>query len=335
MGIVVESLSKVYRDTIAVETWFVLASDARYEDTALAASRVQQARLERIRQGGLGVHRSKVSRSITWNLPRLGGVGPVAWVELIRLGRLSLPVKAFALLTPMAAAWFIVRFERRDPRVAIVFVTMLVAYIALVSSPLYGSSLRGAPPLMAKLKALPLAPTALVAGLMLPGVAVLTALHALAYAVCVAIRPSLWPWAATGLAFSLVFNGLLLAMEDWASLQVPSPDGNSDGVRSVASRTVFLSVLKMIGTALAAGVASAVGILTGWLSHSLEWGLCSFPYAANSGVEATAMLTMLTSSTKPRPFHAAGSHRGAMPSALSAATSSALAPVTISKFCPA
>ena len=103
--------------------------------------------------------------------------------------------------------------------------------------------------------------------------ALLTSLHALAYGVCVAVRPSLWPWAATGLAFSLVFNGLLLAMEDWASLQVPSPDDNSDGVRAVASRTVFLSVLKMIGTAIAAGVASGVGILTGWLSHSLEWGL--------------------------------------------------------------
>lgn len=60
----------------------------------------------------------------------------------------------------------------------------------------------------------------------------------------------------------------------------------------------------------------------------------SGPKAWMSGVDATATVTMLTSSSAPSAFHATISARGATPRAARPATISAVTPVTMSKLRP-
>ena len=157
----------------------ILLLDADYYESGIDASRKTYERLRRIRQGDLFA--ADVKRAASWSLPelpRLGGVGPVAWRQGVTAIR-SLPrMLLISLLFMLPGAVFMVR-GKNEQEILQLALSYLGAMLFVFMPSAFRFDFRSDLNKMGWLKALPIPPWAIVTGQLLPATCMLVVAEAL------------------------------------------------------------------------------------------------------------------------------------------------------------
>src|SRR5262249_6803981 len=158
----------------------IIGLDAHYLETAAAASEKIYRRLERIRRGGVAAGGLSVAEKARWslpNLPRWGGVGPLAWRQLVGALRsyawmVTGAIFLFAMLAPMLV--LASQGDRGEPDAILAVFCSMTFFVALFMPSLLTFDFRADVDRMEVLKTLPLPAWRIVVGQMLIPVVMVT-----------------------------------------------------------------------------------------------------------------------------------------------------------------
>jgi hypothetical protein len=242
----------------------ILALDAEYyEATAAASARIYSARQRGARSGRGGGSRPIRTPITVPMLPWWGGVGPALWRQLNSAARhpdrfVVLVVFYLSPLLPL----LLIQGARAAATIDIRFGVAMMAYLStLVASLIVGFDFRSDIDRMDTLKALPLAPSALVVGELAVPVLMLTAAQAVCLVLAALMRgdPA---YLVDFLVFLPPFNALLVEVESVLFLWYPLrmlPGSMMDF--SAMGRQFLLLFAKLLAIGLTAGVAIGLGAL--------------------------------------------------------------------------
>jgi len=208
-------------------------------------------------------------------LPWLGGVGPIAWRQILLAMRTSRQViLTSVILFAVFAVWTIASSRGQPgPGALSAAAVGMMAYLTFLFSFQLPWAFRGDIDHMDVLKTLPVRPLALASGELAGGIAVLTAMQLLAV-VCF--------WAAgmsrslllLVVAFAVPFDTLLLAINNLLFLIYPArfvPSGTADF--QFMGRAMLFMLLEMLAllpcVGLAAGAGGIAYFVSGW-----SWIVC-------------------------------------------------------------
>lgn len=263
----------------------MLALDVSFQEGAVRVNQEMEARLTRMRQGG-GVYSSTKPVSARLRLPappRLGGVGPVAWrqgMEALRNARGLATAMGVMLLTAMLPV-VLVRGDAALADSSAGKITVgIVLFATLSMTQQFPFDFRRDLDRLALLKTLPLAPTAVALGQLVPTVLLFSAVHLVVLGVVIAtsglVAPS-W-WLAVALAI-VPFNGVHIALDNALFLLMPQRFEMKDtgGFRMIDRMGVML--VKMPALALSGAIGGGLGAL-------LYAGVWRSPVAAGLGAGA-------------------------------------------------
>jgi hypothetical protein len=207
-------------------------------------------------------------------LPWWGGVGPALWRQLTSAARhpdrfVVLVVLYLSPLVPL----FLIKGARAAANIDIRLGVAMVAYLStLAASLVVGFDFRADIDRMDTLKALPLAPSALVVGELAVPVLMLTAAQS-ACLVLAALMRGDPAYLVDFLVFLLPFNALLVEVESVLFLWYPLrmlPGSMMDF--SAMGRQFLLMFAKLLAIGLSAGVAIGLGAL-GYYLVAPSWVL--------------------------------------------------------------
>ncbi len=260
----------------------MLALDVSFQEGAVRVNQEMETRLARMRQGG-GVYSSTRPVSARLKLPtppRLGGVGPIAWrqgMEALRNARGLATAMGVMVLTAMLPV-VLVRGDAALADTSAGKITIgIVLFATLSVTQQFPFDFRRDLDRLALLKALPLAPTAVALGQLVPTVLLFSVVHVVVLGVVIAtsglVAPS-W-WLAVALAI-VPFNGVHIALDNALFLLMPQRFEMKDtgGFRMIDRMGIML--VKMPALALAGAIGGGLGAL-------LYAGVWRSPVAAGLG----------------------------------------------------
>ena len=246
--------------------------DADYLESAAAISQKLYEKIQRMKQGGgVVIPASQKSASIRLRrFPWLGGVGPVAWRQLLMAVRTSKYTLILSLGIGVAVAImaFTVPRKATGPDIVTMMGVSLMAYLTLIFSMQVPWGFRGDIVHMDCLKSLPIAPLALALGELAGGCALLAVIQ------LVLLIGLLGTGGNAGLlltvmAFLIPFDLLLLAMSNTLFLIYPvrfSPGTSADfqmvGRMMLFMLLQFLILIPALGIPL--GIAGLAYVLSGF-----------------------------------------------------------------------
>lgn len=204
----------------------IVRLDAYYLEAALSSSQKFYALVQRARQGGL-LTAWTTPFSTRWRLPalpRMGGVGPIAWRQLTAAAR-SLPtvlgiaaLSLFALTVPR----LLVEQQSKEAMLGAVAAGAAIIQLTILFTMLIRFDFRGDLDQMDQLKSLPLSPTGIVLGELATPVAISTLVQVLLLFGLALSLPDLRMLLLVTAAFTLPLNLLLFAVENLLFLLFPS-----------------------------------------------------------------------------------------------------------------
>ena len=248
----------------------ILKLDANFLETAATASRKAYERMQRARSGATWVASPKSSsRTPIPPLPRLGGLGPIFWRQLITAIRGS---RTLVLTTALITLSFAVpTLLSGRPRVGdgAFFTYYMMFFMSFMMFPqMVRIDFRGDLDQIETLKALPLHPIAVSIGQILTPVLLLTFCQVIVIA-GVAVYQRTWPpFGGLMLAFAFPANWVVYCLENLLFLLYPyrMPVGGAMDMQG-AGRQVFLVFFRLFLLAVIAGIAVgggfAVYVITG------------------------------------------------------------------------
>jgi hypothetical protein len=263
-----------------------IALDANYLEASAAVSRRVQERFKRIATGG-SRRRGRTRRaSGLAALPFWGGLGSIAALQLTLLKRSTRAMLTLLLLAcGLSLVLALAARSREATEVPRLTIGILVYTTFLVSMHL-PMAFRGDLRQIELLKSLPVCPLSVVGGQILVAAGALSALHGCILAVVAVLFHGgarlLWASAAC----SLPFNALIVGVETWLFLALPSsaPLGGSAGA-SQAGRLLMMTSVKLLTAAVVLGVAAGLGgsvlLLGGGVGAALCAGIAVL-YAASA-----------------------------------------------------
>ena len=247
----------------------VLWLDADYLETAAATSQRMYARRMRARRGQ-GITSSAIAGGVKLpSLPRLGGVGPLAWRQLtgaVRTARTSLIVLGMATA---GAAPFIRRFFQTD---ALPPVLGIAGWLTLFTTNLLRFDFRGDLEQIDALKSLPLRSWAVVLGELAAPVTILSSLHFLLLIGLSIVEPNHRMIAASAAIVVIPLNLLFSLIENLIFLLFPVREmAVSPGDLQGTGRRMIVLVLKLMGVIFVGGIATVVAavVFYAFTDHSL------------------------------------------------------------------
>jgi ABC-2 type transport system permease protein len=249
----------------------VIKLDADYVEGSAAISQKLYERMKRARQGGgVAMATSKAEARLRIpNLPWLGGVGPLAWRQLLiamRTSRLviilSLGIGCVLLVMALFAPSGPNKPELLIPAIGVGF----IAYLTFIFSMQLPWAFRGDIDHMDSLKALPVRPLALAAGELAGGVLVLAVIQSVVLMALVAAKGS--PAVIlTVAAFLIPFDVLMLGVSNLLFLIYPVRIVQSSAPDfQVMGRMMLLMLLQFLLLLPALGIPAAIGGLVFWLT---------------------------------------------------------------------
>lgn len=254
--------------------FLVFTLDARYEEAAAAASARIYARLQRLRGRNAEADEPAGRRSRRWAVPMfpyLGGVGPIAWRQLVAgvrgLGRI---VVVLAILT-VALLLSFAREELPEQELVMALLGILAVWLAIFLTNLVPFDFRGDLDRIATLKTLPIVSWRLALGQLLVPTLLLAGLQE-SLLLLAALR---WPGQAPVLLaaglLAVPYTFFLVAMDNLLFLLFPVRlMAATPGDFQAMGRNVLLSLGKLFGL-MAVGAVAAVGWLVGFLVSGNPW----------------------------------------------------------------
>ncbi len=286
---------------IAALVGLILLFDMHFIETALGASESLQARLKRMRRGGGAFSAARpVARFRIGMLPRLGGVGTLAWRQVLTAlrgarGLLGLLIVLLVGLAPLL--WFM---SKRDPQgrpaEAIAFVLAMGGmWLFLVLPSMLRFDFRADLPHMETLKLLPLPPTIIAIGQMLTPVLMITLFTWLLSAIACAAAPQLSLGAVIAAALAPPVLTLVIEAENATFLMFPSASAMmTPGDMTMIGRSMVVLFVKMLAISaafsLAAGAGGAAYLLARSLPIALAVAWMTLAGLAAAGVPVVAHL---------------------------------------------
>lgn len=260
----------------------LLQMDERFIEAGITRGERLDARIDSFRRGD-GVHTSsgRVLRVAVPMLPRLRGVGTLAWVSLVtalRTPAVLLTIGTVSLLCTACVA-IMHHLLSGPPLPSAGALAGLANSATIVLTSLPGAlrlDFRGDVERVVSLRALPLHPGAVVAGVVLPTWTLLFALHAVMVVAACAFEPVLRPWAPAMLVIAALLDAQVLATDNALFLTFPSREAGSTAIGAGVQRLLLqLLGLAINGAALGAALAAAVvaGLLTSSPAAAVAVGL--------------------------------------------------------------
>jgi hypothetical protein len=263
--------------------------DANYLETAARVSRQMQERKRRAMSEGVFALQARraVQSSRLPQPPWLGGIGPLAWRQVIQLLRgsrkalLLIAIAAVAISAPFA----LMNGPRSQLSMILPHLVIGVsAYVTFLFSAQIPAGFRGDYGRMDLLKSLPIRPVAMACGQTLVAALILTAGQWLIFAATALLMPRAAGELLVAGLFALPFNWLLFATEDFLFLLYPSPlvATGSEGFFKMG-RVMLLMLVKVLVlgacSAVAAIPAAIVYLLTDSMSAAwlVAWLALSVP----------------------------------------------------------
>jgi hypothetical protein len=262
----------------------VLKLDANYIESAATISQKVYERMQRTKQGG-GIAMPvgpRAGRLRLRPLPWLAGVGPIAWRQLLlamRTSRQMLIMTVVILAMGIAMVAFSPGAGRgRGPAAALSGIGMIF-YLTFIFTMQLPWAFRGDVDHIDFLKTLPVRPGVVAAGELAGGVLFLTVLQLVLLAALTAAAPTSWALTLVAAAFSLPFNGMLMAINNLLFLVYPvrMPAGGT-GDFQVMGRVSLFMFLQFVLLIPLAGIPAALGglayLLTGyslWVFALTSW----------------------------------------------------------------
>jgi uncharacterized membrane protein len=244
----------------------VFALDAQYLESAAVASERAYERLQQLRRGGPALALPPASgraRVRVPGLPAWGGVGAVAWRQLVTALRTPWSLFAALVVTAMLAYSAVAIRERpADAELSSALAVVLLFGLALFIPPLLPFDFRADLDRMDLLKTLPLPAWRLVVGQLLVPVLLASALQALfALALLVAWQEAN-PLLLAGVGVLLPVNFLVFALDNLLFLWFPSRHLRATpGDLQALGRQMVLWVVKLLALGLLAAVAAVAGVV--------------------------------------------------------------------------
>lgn len=281
--------------------------DANYLETAAAAGERAYARRQRLRSGaGLwGQLQSRKARFSIPTLPWWGGVGSIAWRQLIAAARNPIAVLyVFGLLTVMAVAGVAAGSHEEEAGFAALTVGGSMVIMTLLLNPLIAFDFRGELDRMEVLKTLPIVPWRLAVGQLLTPVLLVTGMETVLTAGALAFLPRFNPWLPLIPVFAAPFNFFLFGIENLLFLWFPFrlthvTPGDLQGM----GRLMLFFALKAIALGVLLGVVVLLAALVYWVPVALHWWNSWIPALA------TAWLALALFGAAPIPLIAAAFQR--------------------------
>ena len=262
----------------------VFALDAHYLETSAAASERAYTRLQRLRQGGPAMAAPPAAGWARLRVPALpawGGIGAVAWRQLVTAVRSPRWLLVVLILGGMIVYPALAGRDRSGPpEFSGVFVLVLLFGLALFVPPLLPFDFRADIDRMDVLKTLPLPAWRLVVGQLLVPVLLVSLLQAILIAVLVALGETAAPLLLGGAAFILPVNCLLFGLDNLLFLWFPTRQAHAGpgdlqamGRQILVWMAKFLVLQVLLGVAflfglvifLLTGMSLAAGAVVGWL----------------------------------------------------------------------
>jgi hypothetical protein len=252
----------------------VFALDANYLEGAAAASERLYAQLQRARTGGAAAVMLNAGGKTGFSLPSLprwGGVGPVAWRQLVAVPRSQVSVLLLILVGPLLLLPLLPGFRsalNNRPEVAIVLASQIL-FLTIFLSFLVTFDFRGDVDRIDVLKALPIAPVALVIGQLVTPVLIVSCIQGLGLGICAATtgRAAIRHSFVVAIPFVVPFNFLQFGLDNFLFLLFPARTrGAPAGDFQALGRQFVVSLAKMIVLGMATGTAALAALPIYWLA---------------------------------------------------------------------
>ena len=243
-----------------------LMLNSQFLEVSASASAKFYARLQKARSGDLTSMPGKVRFPVPM-LPRLGGVGPVFWRQLITASRTLPRLVALLLLFQIPLGVFMVASREANFESNVRPLLVMIVAIALFAPTMIGYDFRSDLERMEELKALPLSANSIVIGQLLTPLMILCLGEWLSLGMIVSVGRSI-PEGLVSFAVALIpLNIILVVIENLYFLWFPFRNTaiNALDVQSMG-RQILLLFAKMITVGLIAGIA----VLFGWFGYSLS-----------------------------------------------------------------
>jgi hypothetical protein len=249
----------------------VFALDAHFLETSAAASERAYERLQRLRQGGPAMASAPASGWARLSVPALpswGGIGAIAWRQLVTAVRSPRSLLVVLFLTGMIVFSALSgRKQSGELESSGMFVLILMYCLALFIPPLLPFDFRGDIDRMDVLKTLPLPAWRLVVGQLLVPVLLISLLQVTLLAVLMAIGEVIDPALLGGAAFVLPVNFLLFGLENLLFLWFPTRQVQANpGDLQAMGRQMVMWLVKCFVLMVMIFVAGAFGYITYWLA---------------------------------------------------------------------
>ena len=233
----------------------VLVLDAQYLELSAAAGQRLHDRIQHARRTGSTRLRTSAgaARLRVPMLPRLGGAGPIAWRQLTTALRQSRSLLILLLLISLAAApaMYAGGVRLASPNT----LAGMAVWLSFMLANTLRFDFRGDVDHIDVLKALPVAPSAVVAAQLVAPVMVMTVLQLVLFAGAIAIFHLPAVYLLTGVMLALPLNALMFAVENLIFLLFPGRYAAGPGDLQGFGRQMVVFLLKLIAMMLGAGVA--------------------------------------------------------------------------------
>ena len=253
----------------------VFLLDANYLESAAAAGERIYARMQRLRGGNLlgALPSARKARFSIPSLPWWGGVGPVAWRQLMAAARQPFGLLyVFAMLAVMTTFPILAAMNEAEEQFAAPMLAAIMLGMTTFLSPLIAFDFRSEVDRLDLWKSLPIAPTRLAAGQLVVPAGLVTLMEGVIIAVVLVLSRRPAPLLLLIPAFALPFNFLLFGMENLLFLWFPfrmtrAATGDLQGM----GRQMVFMMLKLVCLAVIVGAVGVVIVLGYYVPVWLNW----------------------------------------------------------------
>jgi uncharacterized protein (UPF0333 family) len=281
----------------------IMGLDAHYLESAATASEKLYARIQRLRTGGAAAAWTTTAakpRFSVPDLPRLGGIGPIAWRQTVALCRGLRGLLFFLVIVfvSMGIPLAMKNAEGEDPEELARIIGAIMLSMTLFTLPMTLTfDFRGDVDRIDVLKSLPIAPWRLVVGQLLTPTLVTSLIQVLIVGLLQLAKGGMMELLVAVLCFGTPISFLFFAIENLMFLWFPTRlAGASAADFQLVGRHMVLFLGKMLLIGVTAGISALVGGVVYAITDSIvAAGVACWPVVV--GV-AAAMVPLIATAFK-------------------------------------